>query len=71
MSMSGPTTPEEVILQCLRNEARQELISNERLPKQKFEFDPFRAEIEDSFENKVEALADSRLQKTMAEAGLS
>lgn len=71
LSMSGPTTPEEVILQCLWNEAKQELIAKEGLPKPKFEFDPFRAEIEDSFEDKVNALAESRLQKAMAEAGLS
>jgi hypothetical protein len=32
---------------------------------------PFRAEIEENFEDKVETLAKSRLQKAMAKAGLT
>jgi hypothetical protein len=32
---------------------------------------PFRAEIEENFEDKVETLAMSRLQKAMAKAGLA
>jgi len=63
----GPTTPEDVIMKDLRCEARQELAAKEGPTKSRFEFDPFRAEIED----KVEALAESRLQKAMAEAGLA
>jgi hypothetical protein len=35
------------------------------------DFDQFRSEIEDSFEDKVEALAKSKLKKAMADAGLS
>jgi len=74
LHVGGPTTPEEVILQDLRSEARQELIAKEGAPKPRFsmlDFDPFRAEIEDSFEDKVEVLAKSKLKTAMAEAGLS
>ena len=67
----GPTTPEDVIMKGLRSEARQELVAKEGPAMPRFGFDPFRAEIEDSFEDKVEALAESRLKKAMAEAGLS
>lgn len=67
----GPTTPEGVLMAELRTGARQELTATEGPAMPRFGFDPFRAEIEDSFEDKVEALAESRLQKAMAEAGLS
>ena len=69
---SGPTTPEAVILERLRGEARKELIANEPTkPRYLLEFDPLREINEVDFENKVEDLAKSRLKKAMAEAGLS
>jgi aminoglycoside phosphotransferase len=61
---SGPTTPEGVIMNDLRNEARQEL---EAEGKGK---DPFKVDIF-GIDYEVEALAKSRLKKAMAEAGLS
>ena len=68
---NGPTTPEGVIMAELRTDARQELAAKEGPAKPRFEFDPFRAEIEENFEDKVEALAESKLKKAMAEAGLA
>ncbi|VVB62573.1 Helix-turn-helix of insertion element transposase [uncultured archaeon] len=65
--INGPTTPECVILQGLEAEARKELA-----PKIKvgdpldFDFTGARR-----FEDEVESLAQSRLKKAMAEAGLS
>ena len=68
LSMGGPTTPEVcVILQDLRSESRRELAAKEGPAMPRFEFCPFRGEMED----KVEALAESRLEKAMAEAGLA
>ena len=70
----GPTTPEDVILERLRSEARQELAEEDKQKKPRYsmlEFDPFRAEAEFDFANRVEDLANSRLKKAMAEAGLS
>jgi hypothetical protein len=63
----GPTTPEEVLMAELRTDARQELAATEGPAMPRFDFDPFRAEIED----KVETLANSRLKKAMTEAGLA
>jgi hypothetical protein len=37
----------------------------------RFELDPFRGEMEKSLSDKVEALAKSRLEKAMAEAGIA
>ncbi|MCX6677189.1 MAG: hypothetical protein NTU95_04500 [Methanothrix sp.] len=65
------TTPADVILQDLRSEARRELAAKEGPVKPRFEFDPFRAEIEENFVARVEALAKSRLKKAIAEAGLA
>lgn len=55
----------------LRSEARQELAAKEGPAITRFGFDPFRAEMEENFEDKVETLAESRLQKATAEAGLA
>jgi lambda repressor-like predicted transcriptional regulator len=71
---SGPTTPEAVIMEKLRSEARQELAEEDKHNKSRYsmlEFDPFRAEAELDFANRVEDLARRRLKKAMAEAGLS
>lgn len=67
----GPTTPEGVILQDLRSEARRELAAKEGPAMPRFEFYPFQGEMEKNFKDKVEALAKSRLKKAMAEAGLA
>ena len=69
----GPTTPEAVILERLRSEARQELTEEDRRNNRSpmLELDPFREMNEINFANRVEDLAKSRLKKAMAEAGLS
>jgi hypothetical protein len=67
----GPTTLEGVIMKDLRSEARQELAATEGPAMPRFEFDPFRAEMEEERSARVEDLAKSRLQKAMAEAGLA
>jgi hypothetical protein len=61
---SGPTTPEGVIMAKLRNEARMELEADGK------HIDPFKIDLF-SIEDEVEDLAKSRLEKAMAEAGLS
>ena len=61
---SGPTTPEEVILERLRSEARSELYA-EGKGRDPFKVDPF------GIDDEVEDLANRRLRKAMAEAGLS
>jgi hypothetical protein len=63
----GPTTPEGVILQDLRSEARQELAATEG-PAMPRLFDPF---LEEELSARVEDLAKSRLKKAMAEVGLA
>jgi hypothetical protein len=71
---NGPMTPEAVIMERLRSEARQELTEEDKQNKPRYpmlEFEPFRAEAELDFANRVEDLAKSRLKKAMAEAGLS
>jgi hypothetical protein len=67
LRVGGPMTPEGVILEDLRKEARKELAPkiNKRDP---FDIDLFGT---DKVEDEVEALAQSRLKKAMAEAGLS
>jgi hypothetical protein len=67
----GPTTPEGVLMAELRTDARQELAATEGPAMPRFDFDPFRAEREEELSNRVEDLANSRLKKAMAEAGLS
>jgi len=68
LSIKGPTTPEGVIMERLRGEARRDLAPeiNKRAPM--FDLDPFETM---RFEEKIEALARSRLQDALAEAGLS
>ena len=61
---SGPTTPEAVILERLRSEARSELYA-EGKGRDPFKVDPF------GIDDEVEDLANRRLRKAMAEAGLS
>jgi len=61
---SGPMTPEDVILNRLRYEARMELTAQGKGR------DPFQVDLF-GIEDEVENLARSRLQKAMSEAGLS
>jgi lambda repressor-like predicted transcriptional regulator len=68
---SGPTTPAEVLLPDLRREARLELVAKEGPAKSRFEFAPFRAEMEEELSAKAETLAQSRLKRAMAEVGLA
>ena len=67
----GPTTPEGVVMKDLRSEARRELAAKEGPAISRFDFDPFRAEMEEELSARVEDLAKSRLKKAMAEAGLA
>jgi hypothetical protein len=74
LSIKGPTTPEDVILARLRNEACIELRAEDKKNGTGYsmlQFDPFRETREATFANRVEELAKSRLKKAMAEAGLS
>jgi len=61
---SGPMTPEAVIMEDLRNDARMELTAQGKGR------DPFKVDLF-GIEDEVEILARSRLEKAMAEAGLS
>ena len=61
---SGPTTPEDVIMEDLRYEARVELTAQGKGR------DPFKVDLF-GIEDEVEDLARSRLEKAMEEAGLS
>jgi hypothetical protein len=61
---SGPTTPEEVIMARLRSEARLELVAQGKGQ------DPFKVDLF-GIDDEVEDLANSRLKKAMAAAGLS
>ena len=60
---SGPTSPEAVIMAKLRSEARMELEAEGKGRSAKVDLFGIDDEVED--------LAQSRLQKAMAEAGLS
>ena len=60
----GPTTPESVIMARLRSEARMELVAQGKGQ------DPFKVDLF-GIDDEVEDLANSRLKKAMAEAGLS
>ena len=64
LRVSGPTTPEAVIMATLRSEARMELEAEGKGR------DPFKVDLF-GIEDEVEALAKGRLKKAMAEAGLS
>jgi len=61
---SGLMTPEDVILEKLRTEARMELLAQGK-GRDPFKIDMF------GIDDEVEDLAKSRLKKAMAEAGLS
>jgi len=61
---SGPMTPEDVILEKLRTEARMELLAQGKGR------DPFKVDLF-GIDDEVEDLANSRLKRAMAEAGLS
>ncbi len=69
----GPTTPEAVIMEKLRSEARGELLEEDKKKPRSLwpEFDPLREFNEIDFTQRVEDLAKSRLKKALAEAGLS
>ena len=60
----GPPTPEGVIMARLRSEARMELVAQGKGQ------DPFKVDLF-GIDDEVEDLANSRLKKAMAEAGLS
>jgi len=68
----GPTTPEGILLQDLRREARQELEAKNGKRTQTLDYllDPALLEA-DQRKDEIEALAQSRLKKAMAEAGLA
>ena len=73
LKVGGPTTPEAVIMERLRSEARQELAEEDRqnnLRNPMLELGPFREMNEIHFADRVEELARSRLMEAMAEAGL-
>ena len=69
LSQGGPTTPEDVILIELRSEARKELAPEIKRKKQMLYLSPLGGT--DNSEEEIEALAQSRLKKALAEAGLS
>lgn len=62
---AGPITPEAVIMEDLRREARQELRKQKPMYS---EFDPVGAEVENA---RVETLATSRLNEALKKAGLA
>ena len=68
---AGLTTPEAIIMERLRSEARKELVEEERKSDPYSKFDPLRDIYESSLNERVEDLARSRLKKAMAEAGFS
>ena len=71
---NGPTTPEDVIMARLRKQAWEELEAEDKKNMTGYsmlQFDPLREIHEANFADRVEVLAKSRLEKAMAEAGLS
>ena len=72
LHVGGPTTPEGVLLPELRREARQEWEAKNGKQNQTLDYLLNPALLEtDRRETEIEALANSRLKKAMAEAGLS
>jgi hypothetical protein len=67
LPMGRPMTPEGVIMAELQTDARQELAAKEG-PAMPRLFDPF---MEEELSARAETLAQSRLKKAMAEAGLA
>jgi hypothetical protein len=70
LPIKGPTTPEGVILEDLRIEARKELAPKIAGINRRVSFDVDLYETH-KVEEEIEALAQSRLKKAMAEAGLA
>ena len=68
LNIGGPTTPEGVIMEDLRIEARKELTPKINMRSPMLDLDSFETM---RFEEEIEELAQSRLKKAMAEAGLS
>jgi len=68
LNIGGPTTPEGVILERLRIEARKELAPKINKRTQMFDLDLLET---NRSEEEVEDLAKSRLKKALAEAGLA
>jgi len=74
LSIRGPTTPEEVILEKLRREARQELIASDGNHMPGYSVlgsDPLNTVAEMNLAGLVDDLAKSRLKKALADAGLA
>ena len=72
LHVGGPTTPEGVLLPELRRETRQEWEAKNGKQNQTLDYllDPALLET-DRRETEIEALANSKLKKAMAKAGLS
>ena len=68
LPIKGQTTPEGLILERLRVEARKELAPKLNKIDKTFDFDLYET---NKVEEEIEALAKSRLKKAMAEAGLA
>ena len=68
LPIKGPTTPEGVIMEELRGEARKELAAKINKRNQMFDFDLLET---NRSEDEVEALAKSRLKKALVEAGFA
>jgi transposase len=70
LHISGPTTPEDVILEDLRKEARIELAPklNEANNRKMFDIDLYEV---NQVEEEIESLAQKRLKKALAEVGLA
>ncbi len=70
---AGLTTPEAIIMERLRSEARKELVKEEREadPYGVSKLDPLRDIYNSDLDERVEDLARSRLEDAMAAAGLS
>jgi hypothetical protein len=69
LSMSGPTTPEDVILGRLRREAREEVVAKNDPKDYNAPF--FGLYNSREIDGEVDALAQSRLKNAMIEAGIS
>src|SRR5271157_833483 len=68
LPIKGQTTPEGLILERLRVEARKELAPKLNKIDKTFDFDLYETH---KVEEEIEALAKSRLKKAMAEVGLA
>jgi transcriptional regulator with XRE-family HTH domain len=68
LRVEGPTTPEDVILGKLRREAREELTPKISRGNHLLDLNPFG---NDMIEKEIEALAQRKLKKAMADIGLA